>query len=68
MTRIVGTRNRSEFVLDPAEAWRRGRVLDRMLAEAQPPRPRGVWRGTHAEFERLDELHGIATARRLNQG
>src|SRR5450432_2322462 len=30
MTRIVGPQNRSEFILDPIEAWHRGRRLDRM--------------------------------------
>ena len=67
MTRIVGSQDRSEFILDPVEAWHRGRVLDRMLARAQPPRQRGVFRGTHAEFERLDEARRIELARALNQ-
>jgi hypothetical protein len=67
MTRIVGRQERSEFILDPVEAWHRGRLLDRMLAQAQPPRPRGVWRGTPAAFERLDELRRLEAARRLNQ-
>jgi hypothetical protein len=67
MTRIVGPQDRSEFILDPVEAWHRGRVLDRMLAQTQPPRPRGVFRGTHAEFERGDEARRIEIARRLNQ-
>lgn len=66
MTRIVGRQVRSEIILDPVEAWHRGRVLDRMLARALPPRPRGVSRGTHADFDRLDESRGIALARRLN--
>ncbi len=66
MTRTVGRQNRSEFVLDPVEAWHRGRRLDRMLAQA--PRPRGVTRGTHAAFERLDEARRIEVARRLNRG
>ena len=67
MTRIVGRQNRSEFILDPVEAWHRGRRLDRMLAQAQAARPRGVSRGTHAAFERLDEERRIETARRLNR-
>lgn len=66
MERIVGTRNRGEFVLDPAEAWRRGRKLDRMLQGAFPPRARGVWRGTHAEFNRQDDLRALEIARRIN--
>jgi len=68
MTRTVGRQNRSEFVLDPVEAWHRGRHLDRMLARAQTARPRGVTRGTHAAFERLDEARRIEVARRLNRG
>ena len=67
MTRIVGQQNRSEFILDPVEAWHRGRRLDGMLAQAQAARPRGVSRGTHAAFERLDEERRIETARRLNR-
>ena len=66
MTRIVGHQDRSEIVLDPVEAWHRGRVLDQMLAGALPPRPRGVCRGTHADFDKLDESRRIAAARRLN--
>ena len=67
MTRIVGRQNRSEFILDPVEAWHRGRRLDAMLAQAQSARPHGVSRGTHAAFERLDEERRIETARRLNR-
>ena len=37
MTRIVGNRNRSEFILDPVQALRHGAVLDRMLLSARPP-------------------------------
>ena len=67
MTRIVGRQDRPEFILDPVEAWHRGRLLDRMLAQAQPPRPRGVLRGTHAAFEQLDESRRLEAARRLNR-
>lgn len=66
MTRVVGKKNRSEFVLDPVEAWRRGRELDAMLKSALPPHPRGVFRATHAEFERRDALRRVEIARRLN--
>ena len=68
MTRVVGKMDRSEFILDPVEAWHRGRVLDRMLAKALPPHPRGVFRGTHAEFDRLDASRSLEIARRLNAG
>jgi hypothetical protein len=37
MNRIVGNQNRSEIILDPVEAWKRGRVLDAMLKGTQPP-------------------------------
>lgn len=68
MTRIAGKCDRSEVILDPAEAWRRGRVLDRMLANASAPHPRGVFRGTHAELEKLDVQRSLETARLLNPG
>jgi hypothetical protein len=68
MTRTVGSQDRPEFVLDPVEAWHRGQILDSMLAHALPPRPRGVFRGTHADFDRLDEARRVEIARRLNQG
>jgi hypothetical protein len=68
MTRVVGKKDRSEFVLDPVEAWHRGRELDRLLAQALPPHPRGVFRGTHAEFARRDALRSVQIARRLNLG
>ena len=41
---------------------------DRMLAHALPPHPRGVFRATHAEFERLDALRSVEIARHLNPG
>jgi len=68
MTRVIGKLDRSEFILDPVEAWRRGRVLDRMLAHALPPHPRGVSCGTHAEFNRLDDLRNAEIVRRFNPG
>lgn len=68
MTRMVGTQDRDEFMLDPVEAWHRGRILDRMLAGAMTPHPRGVTRGTHADFDRADEARQIEAARRLNPG
>ena len=66
MTRVTGASDRSEIILDPVEAWRRGRILDRMLAHASPPHPRGVFRGTHADLEKLDIERGLETAKRLN--
>jgi hypothetical protein len=66
MTRIVGTQNRSEFILDPVEAWHRGRVLDQMLAIARPPVQRGVQRAPHSVFNQIDDLRQLEQARLLN--
>lgn len=66
MGKVVGTRNRTEFLTDAAEAWRRGRDLDRILAAAAVPYPRGVFRATHAELNRMDDLRALEAARRLN--
>lgn len=66
MTRTVGHQDRTEFIRDPAEALRRGEVLDRMLMLALPPRPRGVVRGTHAKLNALDDQRRLEIARRLN--
>lgn len=66
MTRIVGTRNRSEFMLDPQEAWRRGQVLDRMLAATRLPVKRGVMRAPHRIFNEIDDLRQLEQARLLN--
>jgi hypothetical protein len=68
MTRIVGTRDRSEFVLDPLEALRTGARLDAMLAGLNPPRPRGVLRATHRELNAIDDARQLEIARRLNSG
>ena len=67
MTRTVGTQFRSEFILDPAEAWHRGRVLDQMLAAACLPRQRGVQKAPHQVFNKIDDLRQIDQARLLNR-
>ena len=64
--RVIGTRQRNEIELDPKLALERGRVLDSMLRAAQPAVKRGVLRGTHAEFNRLDEARMLEVARRIN--
>lgn len=64
--RIVGTQNRSEIELDPVKAYRRGRELDAMLRQAAMPRARGVIRGTHEHFNRLDAERQTQAARALN--
>jgi len=63
--KTVGEFPRDEIVLDPREALRRGRVLDAMLKSALPAYPRGVMRGTHETFQRMDEARMIAIARRV---
>ncbi len=67
MTRVVGSQNRSEFTLDPEQAWRRGRQLDRMLAAAVPAVVRGVVRAPHSAFNAWDDARQQAMARRLNR-
>ncbi len=64
--RIVGTRNRSEFEPDPVLAYRRGKALDAMLRTAAPKVARGVTRGSHAHFNRLDDERRMRIARVLN--
>ena len=64
--RTVGTRIRPEFELNLSEAYRRGRVLDRMLHAAVPPCPRGVTRGSHEYFNRVDAERQMQIARGLN--
>lgn len=64
--RTVGTQDRSAIEPDAAQAYRRGRTLDRMLRAAAPPRPRGVTRGTHEYFNRVDAQRQVQIARRLN--
>ena len=66
MTRIVGSHNRTEFILDPVEAWHRGRVLDQMLAAARVPVERGVRRAPHHVFNAIDDARQLEQARRLN--
>lgn len=64
--RIVGQQNRSEIELDPLHAYRRGRALDAMLRQAAPPIQRGVMRGSHEYFNRLDAERQKQAARALN--
>ena len=64
--RIVGEQNRTEIELDPVKAYRRGRALDAILRGAAPPVARGVARGTHEYFNRLDAERQTQAARALN--
>jgi hypothetical protein len=63
--RIVGKLNRNEFELNPVEALRRGAEIDRNLKLMLPPHPRGVWRGTHVFFNRMDDERSLAMAMRV---
>ena len=64
--RIVGKADRTEIELDPVKALQRGRLLDSMLSAASPPLSRGVTRGSHAYFNRLDAERQTRIAHRLN--
>ncbi len=66
MTRVVGCQDRDEFELDPLEAHRRGRKLDRMLRVYRPPQRPMVLRAIHSELNRLDEQRALEAARRVN--
>ncbi len=64
--RILGLNSdHSEIELDPARAYRRGRVLDAMLRSALPPPKRGVYRGTFEAFALMDEARMVEAARRV---
>ena len=64
--RLVGIKDRTEIELDPAKAHRRGLALDAMLSAAAPKGRRGVARGTHAHFNRVDAARQTLVARALN--
>lgn len=64
--RIVGPQDRSEIELDPVKAYRRGLALDRMMRGTLPPVVRGVTRGTHDYFNRIDAARQVQAARALN--
>ena len=52
---MVGTLNRNELELNPVEALRRGAEIDRKIKLMLPSHPRGVFRGTHESFNRMDD-------------
>lgn len=64
--KIVGTENRDEIERDPQRAWERGKALDAMLRGTLPPHPRGVWRLTHVQMNRMDWERQVAVAARTN--
>lgn len=55
--RIVGNQNWQEFAATPEEAVKRGERLDAMARLPGEPdfQPHGVFRGTHAFFQAMDE-------------
>jgi hypothetical protein len=63
--RIVGNKNRDEFVSSPLEALRRGATIDAQMALMKLPHPRGVFRGTHAYFNAIDDKRSEGLARRV---
>ena len=65
--RIVGKLDRTELEPDAAKAMRRGRALDAVLKAVAPPVPRGVSRGTHAYFNRIDDQRWLLVARKINR-
>ena len=64
--RIVGTQYRSEIELDPVKAYHRACAMDAMMRGTAPPFVRGVTRGTHEYFNRIDDERQRQTARALN--
>ncbi len=64
--RIVGKQDRTEIELDPIKAIRRGVLLDAMMNGTHPPTQRGVSRGTHEHFNRIDATRRVEAARALN--
>ena len=65
--RIVGKKNRTEIELDPVKAFRRGRDMDKLFQRTDIQRGRGVFRGSHAYFNRLDADRQMRIARLLNR-
>ena len=66
MTRTVVQQQRTEFILVPAEALRRCRVLYVMLASALPAIKVEVMRAPHHVMNQIDEARQVLTARRLD--
>ena len=64
--RIIGTQDRSEIELDPVKAYRRACAMDALMRGTAPPAVRGVTRGTHAYFNRIDAERQRQIARALN--
>jgi hypothetical protein len=66
MTRVVGTRNRSPFILDPVEAMKEGARVDAMGGRGDDdPDIRGVLRATHSERNALDWARMVRAAAKV---
>ena len=66
MTHLVGNQVRTEFILDPAQALRRGARLERMARTLPSPRPHGVMRAPHHVFNALDDQRQLDRPRLVN--
>jgi Zn-finger nucleic acid-binding protein len=64
--KIVGTKDRTEFELNPQKAWLRGMELDKLLRSSSLPHPRGVWRMTHQKMNEMDFERQLLQASKLN--
>lgn len=65
MPRIVGDRNRSPYILDPALAWAAGRRLDALFAPLAQVVRHEVTRATHRELNAMDDRRQLAAAARV---
>ncbi len=65
--RIVGQQDRTELEPDPEKAWRRGVKFDAMLKGTLPPHPKGVFPGSHAFFNRMDDDRARQIATRVTR-
>ena len=68
MARVVGSRNRSPYILDPVEALRAGERVDALLSSAALPRPRGVMRATHRRFNEMDRARQLQAVLKVSTG
>lgn len=67
LMKVIGTQDRGETERDPQIAWQRCKKLDAMLRSARPERPRGVWRLTHEQMNRLDLERQTEQAAKVNR-
>lgn len=66
--RVIGPRkDEPEFERDPRKAYERAMALDRQLGPLLPAHPKGVFRGTHAFFNAMDDARAVEVAKRAAQ-